>query len=197
MTHKAVKVYFILSHFSRIVFKGITEASSNQDSHLIRAMRAYHLEKAKDPSDLPDWLFSEQERFPVRSRFANRREEVDEGYESSLRSPPVSASVRSPGLRDIYATAAATASPTSPSTRNNTRGYSEEGINSPSKATDRLKALRDAKRNALNPNRLATEERVADNDNFYGNERGSADQVEVSRAPPPRRVGLPSRPQKR
>jgi hypothetical protein len=156
-------------------------------------MRAYHLEKAKDPSDLPDWLFSEQERFPVRSRFANRREEVDEGYESSLRSPPVSANVRSAGLRDIYATAAtATASPTSPSTRNGTRGYGEEGINSPSKATDRLKALRDAKRNALNPNRLAAEERVVDNDNLYGMEP-----VEVSRAPPPRRVGLPSRPQKR
>jgi len=32
------------------------------DCHLINVMRAYHLSKARTPSELPDWLFSERER---------------------------------------------------------------------------------------------------------------------------------------
>lgn len=33
-----------------------------EDSRLARAIKAYHIEKARQPSDLPDWLFSEKER---------------------------------------------------------------------------------------------------------------------------------------
>jgi len=32
------------------------------ESHLINVMRAYHLSKARTPSELPEWLFSERER---------------------------------------------------------------------------------------------------------------------------------------
>ncbi|KAF9532941.1 hypothetical protein CPB83DRAFT_846634 [Crepidotus variabilis] len=32
------------------------------DSHLLKVMRAYHLSKARTPSELPDWLFDERER---------------------------------------------------------------------------------------------------------------------------------------
>jgi len=32
------------------------------ESHLLEVMRAYHLAKARTPSELPEWLFSERER---------------------------------------------------------------------------------------------------------------------------------------
>ncbi|KAF9564681.1 hypothetical protein CPC08DRAFT_815883 [Agrocybe pediades] len=39
------------------------------DSHLTRVMRAYHLSKARTPNELPDWLFSERERGLGQARF--------------------------------------------------------------------------------------------------------------------------------
>lgn len=35
---------------------------AEDESHLTRVMRAYHLSKARTPAELPDWLFSERER---------------------------------------------------------------------------------------------------------------------------------------
>lgn|ERR1700722_8752959 len=139
-------------------------------------MKAYHLEKARDPTDLPEWLFSEQERRPVvRSRFASPREERNSRYdEEDDRSsqPPVAT-----GLRNIYAAAAAAAG--GPGTVSPTGRAREEGSGT-SKATDRLKALRDAKRNAVNPNRQFDERpAVVESRDVDG---------------PSRRMGLPSRP---
>jgi hypothetical protein len=104
-------------------------------------MKAYHIKKARDLSDLPGWLFEEHERRPLgRSRFPIRQNsgEVDK-YEQS---PP-----RSRGLRDIYDAAAAPPSAISTTSGNSDRPTPNRFADGPSsKAADRLKALRDAKR---------------------------------------------------
>ncbi|KAJ7685144.1 hypothetical protein DFH06DRAFT_31091 [Mycena polygramma] len=162
------------------------ETPVGQESRLTRAMKAYHLEKARDPSDLPAWLFDEKERRrpapapePVsRSRRRNDDYEDDdyEVVEKRRAEPPASR-----GLRDIYEAAAAS-SPSSPPSARSTRGgrsYADDSAQ-PSRATDRLKALRDAKRGALNGS--VREERAA---------------PEAEEPAPRRRVGLPSGPVRR
>ena len=139
-------------------------------------MKAYHLEKARDPSDLPEWLFPEVEsRSATRSRFAAHQDEGE--MQDETFAPPTS----SRGLRDIYAAAAESVA-TSPTgagrrgVRNGADLYADENP-TPSKATDRLKAIRDAKRNALVRNQQMTE-------------RPTPRQTQESARP----VGLPRRP---
>lgn len=121
------------------------ETPPGQESRLTRAMKAYHIEKARDPSNLPEWLFEEHERRPVgRSRFATRQNSRQEdGYEESTPAP------RSRGLRDIYDAAAAppgsSSRPSGSSDRRTPNRFADEPA-APSKTTNRLKALRDAKR---------------------------------------------------
>ncbi|KAK0459686.1 uncharacterized protein EV420DRAFT_1268567, partial [Desarmillaria tabescens] len=114
------------------------ETPPGQESRLTRAMKAYHIEKARDPSDLPAWLFDEHERTPL-SRYD--RYEVAEN--------PITELPRPRGLRDIYD--AATVTPPAPSRFERTYRPNYADDYPPSKATDRLKALRDAKRSAVNP----------------------------------------------
>ncbi|KAG7092423.1 hypothetical protein E1B28_008779 [Marasmius oreades] len=76
------------------------ETPPGQESRLTRAMKAYHVEKARDPADLPTWLFDEHER-RVRKPDAE---------------PPSSAPR---GLRDVY-DAATTPGPTHPAPRKGT-----------------------------------------------------------------------------
>lgn len=111
-------------------------------------MKAYHLEKARNPSDLPDWLFSAQERNPGRARQAESAPRPDEFNEPERAQPP-----RARGLRDIYDKAAA--EPVSRNTRPmatrasptaSAYGRGDEAV--PSRAADRLKAMRDARRQA-------------------------------------------------
>lgn len=157
------------------------ETPPGKESRLTRAMKAYHREKAQSPEDLPSWLFSVEERRPP---------------------PPTSPSIRSPtsprhhtkeepqspqrprGLRDIYDaaaqsqpfTAAANSLRSPPS-----RGYQDDS-HQPSKATDRLKALRDAKRSAMTGNSISS--------------RQSDESVQQEPSTQPR-VGLPSGPRRR
>jgi hypothetical protein len=170
-----VKVWMVqCDNFGIIAEKKAVETPPGAESRLTRAMKAYHLEKARDASDLPEWLFSEQERRPiVRSRFASPREERNSRYDEDDRSIRPSQPPAATGLRNIYAAAAAAAGPGSVSPTGRGR---EEGSGA-SKATDRLKALRDAKRNAVNPNRQIDERDV--DDGVSG---------------PSTRMGLPSRP---
>ncbi|KAJ6496637.1 hypothetical protein C8R47DRAFT_1184559 [Mycena vitilis] len=160
------------------------ETPVGQESRLTRAMKAYHLEKARDPSDLPAWLFDEKERRrpapaaePV-SRSRRRNDEyADDDYEvveKRRAEPPASR-----GLRDIYEAAAASSASSTPSARSprGGRSYADDSAQ-PSRATDRLKALRDAKRGALNGS--VREERA-----------------EAEETAPRRRVGLPSGPVRR
>ncbi|KAJ7219230.1 hypothetical protein GGX14DRAFT_590894 [Mycena pura] len=150
------------------------ETPVGQESRLTRAMKAYHLEKARDPSDLPPWLFDENERRrpaaePTRSR---RRHDDDDDVDER----PVPQAEATRGLRDIYDAAASKSSRVDRSMRG-ARSYADDSPQ-PSKATDRLKALRDAKRSAVNPGVVQEEPRA-----------------ERDRAPEPRRrVGLPSGP---
>lgn len=105
-------------------------------------MKAYHLEKARDPSDLPPWLFDEHERRSSgRSRFTSRSQDE---YDQQPSPPPA----RGRGLRDIYDAASIT--PQSISSRSERAAPRSCADDAPtvSKATNRLKALRDAKRNA-------------------------------------------------
>jgi len=154
-----------------------------QESRLTRAMKAYHVEKARDPSDLPPWLFDEKERrrpAPEPSRSKRRDDDYDDNYEVADKAraePPPSR-----GLRDIYEAAASSSSST-PSLRSTrgARSYADDSPQ-PSRATDRLKALRDAKRGAIAPAAAREEER----------ERDAPREPETPQ--PRRRVGLPSGP---
>jgi len=160
------------------------ETPVGQESRLTRAMKAYHLEKARDPSDLPAWLFDEKERrrpAPEQPSRSRRRDDYDDDYEVVEKTKTRAEPPPSRGLRDIYEAAAATSASTR-STRG-ARSYADDSPQ-PSKATDRLKALRDAKRGAVNPT-TQDEER--------GRDAPRAER-EPEATPARRRVGLPSGP---
>lgn len=166
-------------------------------------MKAYHLEKARDPSDLPDWLFDEHERRPARSvadrptRGSTERDRSDTG--------PVSSSRRGQGLRDIYDRVEASSPPPlaqrAPSrSRFRDADASEERS---SKANDRLRAIREAKRTAVQ--RSATSVSRSDEGDGGRGDRGRDYGGERSMRAPmsmpepaavrrPVRAGLPARP---
>lgn len=186
------------------------ETPLGQESRLTHAMKAYHLEKAKDPSDLPAWLFDEHERRAAGGRpSTTRRSDRGDEYNQAEASPLAQ---RSRGLRDIYDSVAASSNP---SARSDTRGppsryphaVNESG-SSTSRAGDRLKALRDAKRIAAQRNTSATASRDDDADpTMYrgrenrdgsthmerGRDTDERSQATSARRPPPR-MGLPARP---
>lgn len=174
-------------------------------------MKAYHIEKARDPTDLPAWLFEEHERRPLgQSSSRSRRREGAEHGVHQFRDAPTPP--RGRGLRDIYdAAAAEISSPSRGETRESPRIWRDDiPAGPPSKANDRLKALRDAKRNAATRrNSPASSDRVGTtgDDTFirversrrsYGQERGQgaggynrAPSLPASVRPS---VGLPPRP---
>lgn len=156
------------------------ETPPGQDSRLTRAMKAYHLEKARDPTDLPPWLFDERERRrpvsveepPSRDADDNRRQQGQ----------PVNEMPKSRGLRDIYDAYR----PEAPLSQPSHRVFSENPP--PSKATDRLKALRDAKRNVSGtPPRRPLVEATGSDSQYDSKPKGVAPQA---------RVGLPSGPRR-
>jgi hypothetical protein len=116
-------------------------------------LKAYHIDKARDPTDLPPWLFEEHERRPLRrsGTSLSHREVSEYDYDSRRATAPPRSSGR--GLRDVYdAAATATAIPSrQQEMRESSRGRLQDDVpvvGPPSKANDRLKAMRDAKRNA-------------------------------------------------
>src|ERR1700749_1564032 len=82
------------------------ETPPGGESQLTRAMKAYHLEKARDPSDLPEWLFGEHERRPYRRlRFIDQqKDDYHDNHEDVSESKVPTPGIR--GLRDIYNSAA-------------------------------------------------------------------------------------------
>jgi hypothetical protein len=171
------------------------ETPPGQESRLTRAMKAYHLEKARDPTDLPTWLFDEHERRPPPSRpqvGTHRDRDRYDAVEATFTERP-----RPGGLRDIYEAAAATSS-ASPVKQDRpvVRSYADDGVQ-PSKATDRLKAMRDAKRNVFSSN-TASDHRVGNPSGDPSGDlrreidggRGRSAQADLR----PTRVGLPSGP---
>ncbi|KAK1232245.1 hypothetical protein PQX77_004619 [Marasmius sp. AFHP31] len=147
------------------------ETPPGQESRLTRAMKAYHLEKARDPTDLPAWLFDEHERRPRRS---NPKERIVEDTSTDQREIKQSSATRSAtprGLRDVY-----DAVPSTVPIHQSSSGQASTVTRGAAKGTDRLKALREGKRGLVaTPNAQP--------------ETG----VERARAPPPR-VGLPGGP---
>lgn len=126
-------------------------APSSGDSEITRALKAYHISKARDRSDLPDWLFDEHERGVGSRTQSSMRYEVGSGIDDS---GPVTKS-RSRGFRDIYDGVAASSVSETRSARGrvNDSGLSYSYASSASghdrpttKGADRLKAIRDAKR---------------------------------------------------
>ncbi|KAG1827353.1 uncharacterized protein BJ212DRAFT_1311724 [Suillus subaureus] len=122
--------------YSRILASDDEETAPGRDSHLIRVMKAYHLAKARHPSDLPDWLFDERERKPSLS---SRFRESPRGAASHAQS------LYPPALRHVYDDTASLAPRTNHSHTTSHVLTSPEKTGS-SKAADRLKAFRDAKR---------------------------------------------------
>lgn len=159
------------------------------DSRLTRAMKAYHLGKAREPTDLPTWLFTEQERRAVRGAMLSTVEKDADSFSTVVE---VSAVPQRTGLRDIYDNAAQTTNPVLSRAPTRTRNGD---TTAPSRATNRLKELRDAKRSAI----AANSRNDVDEQNGYYERRGensdganqTGGRVSSSQS---QRIGLPSRP---
>ncbi len=139
-------------------------------------MKAYHIEKARDPTDLPSWLFEEYERRPLASSETGPRHWESGEYEYDSRRATAPPRISGRGLRDIYDAAATDTANASrqEEMRKGSRGRLQEDIpvNAPSKANDRLKALRDAKRNAAQRNAGIRPSRPTDEELPMREERG-------------------------
>jgi len=177
------------------------------ESRLTQALKSYHLSKARTASDLPSWLFTEDERRVTRSGFTARDRGEEMHREGETRPP------RRRGLKDVYAdeeggtsTNNGNAAPTSGYLRERTRparswaqvDEPEERYNPPatqnqSKATSRLQAMRDARRPNGREQRSPVQHTVDQDSDYYGSPAMHEPPAEV----PLRRVGLPSGPKRR
>ena len=161
------------------------------ESKLTKALKSYHLNKARTTADLPHWLFTEEERRVSRSKITSSREDDRDHSEREIGEP------RRKGLKAIYADVDASASSSNNSfkfhserktSRNqfdNVGAWNEDLAvgNHQSKATSRLQAMRDARR----PNERRLEEADRDMDSLAMKEVPSST----------RRVGLPRGPKQR
>jgi len=165
------------------------------ESRLTKALKSYHLSKARTASDLPSWLFTEEERRVTRSSFSAREED-----RSAEVRPP-----RQRGLKAIYANADEEASPPAraPASSYLRERTSQSRFDDPeerysppathqSKATSRLQAMRDARRPNAKVQQSPMQHEVGRNDdNWDSGMHGSSQEL------PLRRVGLPSGPRRR
>ena len=116
-----------------------------QESRITRALKAYHISKANSPSDLPAWLFDEKER-GLTSRLAATGRQSPDGdprnitgdYDAREVPPPPRAAPKAVPM------------PSRGATTNGRPEYKkvyadEEDRQNMSRATQRLKELRDAK----------------------------------------------------
>jgi len=140
----------------------LAETPPGGETRLTRALKAYYIERARAPSDLPPWLFEEHERRPQAARPPPRDQERfnddraggrrnnmaphpnrGRNYDEYEQQPPPQA--KRGALRDIYDSAAAPNQPQAPAAgRTLAPSYRDDG--KASRATSRLQAMRDAKR---------------------------------------------------
>jgi hypothetical protein len=202
-----------------------------EESRLTRALKAYHIDKARDPTDLPEWLFEEHERRPIGRSGTNFRHREEDGYfgehehDRATRSTTGSSSTpprpSGRGLRDAYDTATRELESSTSSYSHSRAGRPQQYLqdddvptgSTSSKAHDRLKALRDAKRQAALRNASVSSVHLPARDGgdewAVRSERGRSLVVDRGRggdgphrrAPslpatvrPPRGAGLPARP---
>jgi len=171
------------------------ETPPGQESRLTKAMKAYHLDRARSPADLPAWLFDEHERgVAPKSWNASKSGEYEDKFlpERDLESRQRS------GLRDIYDRAASSSSSsrTTPTTSRQTPARDgDAGGDGGSRAANRLKAIRDAKRSALQARSESEQPPVEDRRRDTNNSRGDERYPQGgSGRPTARRVGLPAGP---
>jgi len=181
-----------------------------RDSHLTKVIKAYHISKASSVADLPEWLFSDGERKQsARNREPERREPERRGQvgrETWLGSQSVVSGLPSSrGRRDIYDAAVTSTAYSQPSRSRETNysspasGYGEKP--GATKAENRLKALRDAKRAAVSGGSRGTssmDETRLPAGNFADGPRRYSEDDDPRRRPvqPAPRVGLPARPRR-
>lgn len=135
-------------------------------------MKAYHIAKAQDASDLPGWLFDEGERWA-----ANIRAQPNNIIDDQTQASPPQNSIRSntaPGERWTSSSAPHESTPS----QSRLRG------------TDRLKAMRDTRRGAGEQTSFGNVR--SDNRKHFAD--SSVDVPQSTTKQP--RVGLPSRPQR-
>ncbi|PPQ78074.1 hypothetical protein CVT25_015608 [Psilocybe cyanescens] len=124
-----------------LTLQGNEDNDEAGESHLTRVMRAYHLSKARTPSELPAWLFSEKERGQGSLLRFDRLDSHDD--DSQVREPAQ--------RRNQPAYGNSTTPLVMQSQRNkniqNTKPFS---LNAPAKVSgsDRLKQMRELRRNA-------------------------------------------------
>ncbi|EKM55393.1 uncharacterized protein PHACADRAFT_255994 [Phanerochaete carnosa HHB-10118-sp] len=99
-----------------------------EESRLTRAIKSYHIEKARQPSDLPDWLFSERERGV---RAAARSAGSDERAKQTPAEPKTAKRIATPARAGAGSIAR--------------KEVDAESAASASRATQKLRELRDAK----------------------------------------------------
>ena len=152
-------------HMSNLDFDvAFLETPPGGETRLTRALKAYYIERARAPADLPPWLFEEHERRPQAARPPPRDQEREDdrgggrrnnmappsnrrrGYDDEYEQQPPQA--RRGALRDIYDSAAASNQPKAPAPGRTLAPspYRDDGNGNVSRATSRLQAMRDAKR---------------------------------------------------
>jgi hypothetical protein len=115
-----------------------------EESRLARAMKAYHIEKARDLIDLPPWLFEEHEHCPLglsSMRGWHREDAKYDGYESC----EATTLPHSHGLHDIYDSVTASLPSHQETRESHHMRQTGSPINPLLGANDQLKALREAK----------------------------------------------------
>jgi len=141
----------------------LAETPPGGETRLTQALKAYYIERARAPADLPPWLFEEHERRPQAARPSPRDQERDDdragGRRSNMASPPNRGrgydeyeqqppQAKRGALRDIYDSAAAPNQPKPPAVGRTLApsSYQDDGNANVSRATSRLQAMRDARR---------------------------------------------------
>lgn len=121
----------------------IDTSAVEDESHLTKVMRAYHLARARTPAELPEWLFSERER-GLKGSVAHPERPNNRGQEVPSPAQPAQRRNRPDNYHSDRSTAP------DRSTEKPFRGgnLTEETPARTASGTDRLKMMRDLKRNA-------------------------------------------------
>lgn len=159
-------------------------------------MKQYYIDRARTPLDLPHWLFEEHERMPTVARQGQRGPRRYEEPEEEQYTP---APAPRGALRDVYDKAARSTPTPAQSARSTPSSYASTPANDQapgeSKATSRLRALRDAKRmqQGAGPATGGASYTPSRYDEDDGGRRSLDPGSDVG-GRQPARVGLPSRP---
>ena len=186
---------------------------TGEESHLTKVLKAYYISKARSVTDLPEWLFSESERRQPQSQASGSRDPQTGSrvfrptQDSSPSEEPSPQRSERRGLRDIYDAAASKESSVTSGRqeryRNNASGggLRQQEEKGGTKAENRLRALRDAKRAATTAG-LASRNVTSLEETRPAEKEGrpnynDSPRRELLQSAPKRAGGLPSNPRHR